>query len=66
MILLNFDALFGFVISFTTRYSQPLLGFMFCIYVGWVWNRDGQLRELKKKVTPILKTRCSGVSGPFT
>tara|TARA_R110000823_G_scaffold130015_28_gene258215 strand:- start:1294 stop:2646 length:1353 start_codon:yes stop_codon:yes gene_type:complete len=48
VILLNFDALFGFVISFTTRYSQPLLGFMFCIYTGWIWKRDGQLQELKK------------------
>jgi len=48
LILLNFASLFGAVISFTTRYSQPLLGFMFCIYVGWIWNRDSQLQELKK------------------
>jgi NSS family neurotransmitter:Na+ symporter len=48
VILLNFSALFGLVISLTTRYSQPLLGFMFCIYVGWVWHRDSVLGELKK------------------
>lgn len=47
-ILLNFDTLFGFVITLTTRYSQPLLGFMFCIYAGWVWQRDSLLQELRK------------------
>lgn len=48
VILLNFAELFGFVIAFTTRYSQPLLGFMFCMYAGWVWHRDGLLQELRK------------------
>ncbi len=48
IILLNFGTLFGFVISLTTRYSQPLLGFMFCIYAGWVWHRDNLLAELRK------------------
>jgi len=48
VILLEFNTLFGLVITFTTRYSQPLLGFMFCIYAGWVWHRDTLLQELKK------------------
>jgi len=48
VILLNFSTLFGLVITVTTRYSQPLLGFMFCIYVGWLWNRDTLLGELRK------------------
>lgn len=47
-ILLNFDTLFGLVITVTTRYSQPLLGFVFCIYVGWIMHRDQLLRELRK------------------
>jgi len=47
-ILLNFDSLFGLVVAFTTRYSQPLLGFMFCIYAGWVWHRDTLLQEVRK------------------
>jgi len=47
-ILLNFDSLFGLVITVTTRYSQPLIGFIFCIYVGWVWHRDQLLQELRK------------------
>jgi len=47
-ILLNFGDLFGLVVAFTTRYSQPLLGFMFCMYAGWVWNRNSILQELRK------------------
>ena len=48
IILLNFETLFGFVIAFTTRYSQPVLGFVFCVYAGWVWHRDSILQELRK------------------
>jgi NSS family neurotransmitter:Na+ symporter len=48
VILLNFESLFGLVIAITTRYSQPLLGLMMCVYAGWVWRRDSLLRELRK------------------
>ncbi|KAA1188212.1 sodium-dependent transporter [Pseudohalioglobus sediminis] len=48
VILLNFAELFGLVIAATTRYSQPILGFMFCIYAGWVIDRNALLQELKK------------------
>lgn len=48
IILLNFATLFGFVIALTTRYSQPLLGLMLCIFAGWVWHRNSILAELKK------------------
>jgi len=55
-ILLNFGTLFGFVITVTTRYSQPLLGFVFCIYVGWIWHRDSLLAELRKGSPDITDT----------
>ncbi|MFK7976352.1 MAG: sodium-dependent transporter [Halioglobus sp.] len=48
VILLNFETLFGMVIAFTTRFSQPLLGFMFCVFAGWIWHRDSILKELEK------------------
>lgn len=47
VIILNFETLFGFVIALTTRYSQPLLGLMLCIFAGWVWRRNEILQELK-------------------
>lgn len=55
-ILLNFDALFGLVIAATTRYSQPLLGLVFCIYVGWVWHRNGLLEELRRGAPAVEHT----------
>ncbi len=45
-ILFNFDALFGLVISFTTEISQPLIGVIFCIYAGWIWQRNNVLQEI--------------------
>lgn len=48
MILLNFEAMFALVIEFTTRYAQPLLGFMYCLFCGWLWHRDSILQELRK------------------
>lgn len=56
LILLNFEWLFGLVVSATTRYSQPLLGFVFCIYAGWIWRRDRLLAELKKGAPAIADT----------
>lgn len=47
-IVLNFEQLFGLVVTVTTRYGQPLLGFMFCLYAGWLWQRDNLLQELRK------------------
>ncbi|MFN2327721.1 MAG: sodium-dependent transporter [Chromatocurvus sp.] len=55
-ILLNFDELFGLVIAATTRYSQPLLGLVFCLYVGWVWHRHGLLQELRKGAPQVEHT----------
>ncbi len=48
LIVLNFDSLFGWVITVSTRYGQPLLGILICIFAGWVWRRDVLLNELKK------------------
>jgi len=48
LIVLNFDALFGWVVTVSTRYSQPLLGILICIFAGWLWQRDSLLQELKK------------------
>ncbi|WP_299074383.1 sodium-dependent transporter [uncultured Paraglaciecola sp.] len=47
-IAFNMGSLFGFVIDLTTKYSQPLLGLVLCIFAGWVWKRDQILAELKQ------------------
>ena len=48
VIAVNFDLLFELVVSMTTEYSQPLLGFFFAIFAGWIWNRNGILQEIKQ------------------
>lgn len=48
IIVFNFGTLFGFVIDLTTKYSEPLIGILFCIFAGWVWRRDSMLKELEQ------------------
>ncbi|MFC1740270.1 sodium-dependent transporter [Pseudomonadota bacterium] len=43
-----FDVLFGLAVTITTKYSQPLLGMMFCIFAGWIWHRNEVLKELRQ------------------
>lgn len=48
LIAMNFELLFGLVVTITTEYIQPLLGLFICIFVGWVMNRDALIREIKQ------------------
>jgi NSS family neurotransmitter:Na+ symporter len=48
VIILNFGRLFDGVVSFTTEYSQPILGLALCFFAGWVWHRDAHIRALAK------------------
>jgi len=56
LILWDFGTLFGLVVTATTRYSQPVLGFMFCVYAGWIWHRDNLLGELRKGLPEAQNT----------
>jgi NSS family neurotransmitter:Na+ symporter len=47
LICLNFDSMFGFVITLTTERAQPLLSMVLCIYAGWVFYRNSILEEVK-------------------
>ncbi|MEI5638346.1 MULTISPECIES: sodium-dependent transporter [unclassified Pseudoalteromonas] len=46
-ILFNLESLFGFVVTLTTKFGQPLLGMMCCIFVGWMWHRAKLLKEIE-------------------
>ena len=61
-ISLNFDSLFGFVITLTTERAQPLLSMVLCIFAGWVFYRNSILQELKQG-SPMLSRVCFGRSG---
>jgi len=45
---LNFDSLFGFVITLTTERAQPLLSMFICIFAGWIFHRNSILAEIQK------------------
>jgi NSS family neurotransmitter:Na+ symporter len=48
LIVFNFDSLFGFVIRLSTVYGQPLIAMLCCIFVGWIWQRNDILAEIKQ------------------
>jgi len=47
-IIFNMSWLFDRVVQFATEFSEPLIGILFCFFVGWVWKRDTLLGELKE------------------
>lgn len=40
VVVFNFSALFGFMITMTTERAQPLIALGIAIFTGWVWNRN--------------------------
>lgn len=48
LLIFNFGTLFGLTITITTRYSQPMLGLLMCVFAGWVWHRNSVIAEIKK------------------
>ncbi len=50
ILVLNFEMLFGLAVAVATRYSQPVLGLLLCVFAGWIWHRDGLLGEIRKGI----------------
>ncbi len=50
ILVLNFDTLFGVAVAVATRYSQPILGLLLCVFAGWIWHRDSVLGEIRKGI----------------
>ena len=48
VVIFSFETLFGFIVTITTQYSQPLISLIMCTFVGWVWHRNKILEELKQ------------------
>jgi NSS family neurotransmitter:Na+ symporter len=48
IIVFNMGWLFGFVIMLSTEYMLPFIGFLSCLFVGWVWHRNEILQELRQ------------------
>ena len=56
VIIFNMNPLFDWVVNFATQFSEPLVGILFCFFVGWVWNRHALLEELKQGNPDLEKT----------
>ncbi|MDN3681373.1 sodium-dependent transporter [Vibrio tapetis subsp. quintayensis] len=48
VIVFNFGDLFGLVAMIATQYLQPTAALMFCLFGGWVWNRNSKIKELEQ------------------
>ena len=48
LIMTNFSSLFGFVITISTKYGQPIVAMLCCIFVGWIWQRNSLINEIKQ------------------
>ena len=46
LIALNFDTMFGFVADLATVYLEPLIGLAFCVFAGWLWNRNEAMKAI--------------------
>jgi NSS family neurotransmitter:Na+ symporter len=48
LIMFNFSSLFGLVITMSTKYGQPIVAMLCCVFVGWIWQRNSLLEEIKQ------------------
>ncbi|PMH41135.1 transporter [Vibrio sp. 10N.286.49.B3] len=48
IIVFNFGTLFGLVAMIATQYLQPIAALFFCLFGGWVWNRNARMKELSQ------------------
>ncbi|NRD75767.1 sodium-dependent transporter [Shewanella sp. VB17] len=46
-LVLNFEQLFGFMITLTTERAQPLIALGIAVYLGWVWQRNDLLNDIQ-------------------
>lgn len=47
-IIFNLSFMLDFVAILATQYGQPIIGALCCVFIGWIWHRDGMLKELKQ------------------
>ncbi len=48
IICFNFGQMFGLVATIATQYLQPFAALLFCLFAGWVWNRNSKMKELEQ------------------
>lgn len=46
LLVLFFDPLFGWVVSYVTQFQLPLSGLFYFLVLGWLWKRSNRIRDL--------------------
>jgi len=46
VIVFHFDAMFEVVANLATVYMEPLIGLAFCVFAGWLWNRNEAMKAI--------------------
>ncbi|MCL1046761.1 sodium-dependent transporter [Shewanella electrodiphila] len=49
IIVFNFSALFGLIITLTTERAQPLIALGIAIFMGWVWHRNKLMEDIAQQ-----------------
>ncbi|WP_371377544.1 sodium-dependent transporter [Thalassotalea aquiviva] len=47
LIVLNIEYMLDFIATLATEYGQPIIAMLCCVFVGWIWNRNDILSEIK-------------------
>ena len=48
IIIVNISFMLDLVATIATEYGQPIIAMLCCIFVGWIWQRNEILQELKQ------------------
>ncbi|MEL0636549.1 sodium-dependent transporter [Marinomonas sp. TI.3.20] len=57
VIVYHFGTMFGLVVTLATQYLQPFAALMFCLFGGWVWNRNAKFKELESGFAEFRNTK---------
>ena len=47
-IIANLGVMLDFVATLSTEYGQPIIAMLCCVFVGWIWQRNSLLAEIKQ------------------
>jgi len=48
IIVLNIEVMLDMVAMLATQYGQPVIAMLCCVFVGWIWQRNDLLNEIKQ------------------
>lgn len=56
VIVYNISFMLDLVAMISTQYAQPIISMLCCVFVGWIWQRNSVLEEIKQGNDQIENT----------